>query len=99
MAHSIVYLAAAREDLNAIYDWVADHSDPDIADGYVTRLQGAIDRLADYPDRGTPRNDAAPGLRTIAFERKAVIAYLVDRKTVRIVRVLHRGRDLGLAFD
>jgi toxin ParE1/3/4 len=99
VAHRIVYLAAARDDLSAIYDWIADHSDPDTADAYVTRLQGAIDRLANYPDRDAPRDDAAPGLRTMAFERRAVIAYLVDRETVRVVRVLHRGRDLGLAFE
>jgi toxin ParE1/3/4 len=55
--------------------------------------------LADFPNRGSARDDVRPGLRTIAFQRRAVIVYLVEEDEVRIARVLHHGQDLSRAFD
>ena len=48
---------------------------------------------ATFPERGTRRDDLAPGIRTIGFERRATIAFAVSADTVRIVRVFYGGRD------
>ena len=98
MANRLAYRPSARADLHAIYRWISAQAGPDIALAYVLRIQDACGRLCDFPRRGTPRDDLAPGLRTLAFERKAVIAYFVEAETVRIARILQHGRDLGRGF-
>ena len=98
MTISLVYRPAARADLENIYDWIADRADPQTAFDYVARLQATSEKLLSFPRQGTPRDDLAPGLRTIAFERRAIIVYREEGATLRIVRIVHRGRDLGQAF-
>jgi toxin ParE1/3/4 len=98
VAVSLVYLPAAKADLENIYDWIADRADPQTAFDYVARVHAACEKLLSFPRRGTPRDDLAPGLRTIVFERRATIVYRQEGARLRIVRIVHRGRDLGLAF-
>ena len=99
MAFEVRFSPEALDDLFAIYRYVAEAAGTDIADGYDARLREACLTLAEFPKRATPRDDLAEGLRTLPFERRALIAFRIEGDLVRIVRVLHRGRDLGLAFD
>ena len=98
MTHKVVFRRSALKDINGIYDWIADNSDAETAAAYVRRLHAACLGLSAFPNRGSLRDDLVPGLRTISFERRATIAYMVAERQVRIVRMVHRGRDLGLAF-
>ena len=34
-----------------------------------------------------------PGLRTVTFERSAIIGYVIEENKVRITNVFHGGRD------
>src|SRR5206468_7283098 len=90
--------AAAEDDLNAIYDWIAANADAGTAYDYVARLASACRQLNLFPARGTLREDLGQSVRTIAFERRAVIAYRIEANSLRVLRILHRGRDLGQAF-
>ncbi len=45
------------------------------------------------PNRGAPRDNLLPGLRTLSFERRALVVYRVENDTVSILRVFYRGRD------
>jgi toxin ParE1/3/4 len=99
VTHSIILRPAAVEDLAAIYDWIVDRADYATATAYRDRVLAACARLADFPNRGSARDDVRQGLRTIAFERRAVIVYVVKEGEVRIARVLHHGRDLSRAFE
>jgi toxin ParE1/3/4 len=49
--------------------------------------------LAHFPERGTKRDDILPGLRTIGFERRAMIAFRVLKTRVEIVTIAYGGRD------
>lgn len=49
--------------------------------------------LATFPERGTLRNDLAPGIRVVGFERRASILFRVEGEVVRIFRVLYGGQD------
>jgi toxin ParE1/3/4 len=62
----IVFLPAARDDLLALYDYVADRSGSAIAGGFIDRIEVACNRLATCPERGTKRHDIRKGLRTSA---------------------------------
>lgn len=98
MQHEVVFSASALDDLRGIYDWIFDRAGPDIADAYLERVESACRSLGSFPLRGTPRDELTAGLRTIAFERRAVIAYTVDGSTITIRRVLYGGRDLPAAL-
>ena len=47
---------------------------------------------------GRPRDDLEPGLRTIPFERSAVIAYKVEDDRVRIGNVFYGGRNFEALY-
>ena len=99
MAIEVVLAETAWRDLDEIYDWVADQSDLGTAQTYVSRSLRTCGSLGEFPRRGTPRDDLAENIRTIAFERRATIAYQVSRDAVFVLRVLHHGRNIGRAFQ
>jgi toxin ParE1/3/4 len=83
----------ARADLFALYDYIAAEAGEAVAGGYIDRIETACLSLAHFPQRGTRREDLAPGLRTIGFERRVLIAFRVDRSAVTIVNIFYGGRD------
>ena len=99
VAVDVVLAETAWRDLDEIYDWVANRSDVETAQSYVARILRLCGSLGEYPKRGTPRDDLRENVRTVAFERRATIAYRVRDDVVTILRVLHHGRDAGRAFS
>ncbi|MFC4257178.1 type II toxin-antitoxin system RelE/ParE family toxin [Croceibacterium xixiisoli] len=85
----------AIEDLIALHQWVSTEADSDTADAYLARIEQRVATLAEFPERGSPRNDLANGLRTLAFERKLLIAYQVDGNRVTVQRIINAQRDLA----
>lgn len=90
----VLFRAEASHDLLEIYRWIVSVSlDPVTAERFTGRLVEACERIGDAPFGGRPRDDLAAGLRTMAFERKAVIAYRVLDGRVEITNVFYGGRD------
>jgi toxin ParE1/3/4 len=94
----ITFDHGALADLKSIYNYIAWNADHDVADGFVSRIEAACQRLTIFPNSGTPRGDILPGLRSISFERRTTIFYSVNGDEVVIIHVLHGGRDIGAAF-
>lgn len=92
----VVWRQTATDDLYRLYDWIADRADPDTAFAYTSAIEAHAADLATFPERGTPRNDLAPGVRTLNFRGRTVIAYWVD-EAVEVLRIFHAGQELGLA--
>ena len=65
----------------------------DVAEGFVRRIKASCERIGDAPRGGRPRNDLETGLRTAPFEKRAVIAYKVEKDCVRITNIFYGGRD------
>ncbi|OSZ71988.1 hypothetical protein CAP39_00970 [Sphingomonas sp. IBVSS1] len=84
----------ALADLERIGDWIAAHAGAAVALAYLERMERACAALADFPRRGTPRDDLGPGVRTISFEGRATIAYRIEGACVLILGVFHAGRLL-----
>ena len=90
----VTYREAASADILDVYRWVfAASLDPVTAERFTSRLMSACERIGDAPLAGRPRDDLFPGLRTMAFEKRAVIAYRVEADTVVITNVFYGGRD------
>lgn len=93
MTHRVRVHPAARTDLFDLYRYIEAQSGPERAGGYVSRIEAVCQGLAEFPERGAPRDDIAPGIRTTVMERRVVIAFRVEDDTVTILRVLYAGRD------
>jgi toxin ParE1/3/4 len=97
-ALKVVYRKQARADLADVFRYISDQGSPLSAAGYVRRLRGHCDAIGLAPNAGTPRDDLMPGLRVVGFERRAVIAYLVEGDRVRILDIFYGGRDLEAIY-
>ncbi len=95
MAHKVIFRPEAEADLFALYRYIAAESGAARAGDYVSRLEQACMALTTFPKRGTRRNNIAPGLRTIGFERRVTIAFRVLEGVVEIVAVAYAGRDFA----
>jgi toxin ParE1/3/4 len=85
----------ALADLERIGDWVAASAGAEVALAYLDRIEAACAGLADFPQRGTPRDDLGPGVRTISFEGRATIVYRVEGQAVLVLGIFHAGRLLA----
>lgn len=85
----------ALADLERIGDWVAANADVAVALAYLDRIEMACAGLAEFPMRGTPRDDLGPLVRTISFEGRATIAYRVEADAVLILGIFDTGRLLA----
>ncbi len=99
MRHRVRFAPEARDDLLALYDYLADAAGAARAMAYLARIERACLGLADFPLRGAPRPDVRPHLRVMGFERRGLIAYAVGDGDVTILRVLHGGRDARGALE
>jgi len=93
MGYRIVVTPEARDQLDAIYDYIAYAATPDIARQFT---DGIVDRLAmltDYPRTGSPRHDLRPGLRTLAYRRRVTIAFMVEEAAVVVIGFYFGGQD------
>lgn len=98
MSHSVRLSPLAVEDLIALEAWIAGETDAAIVVSYITRIEQKIRALSNYPDRGTPREELAPGLRTLTFERNLIIAYRVQGHEVLVLRIISGRRELSSLF-
>lgn len=93
MTHRVRFSRTAQEDLFQIARWIGDRSGRDAARDYLARIEADCAALADYPLRGTPRDEFGPGVRSIAFERRATVFYGVSHGEVTVLHIAHSGRD------
>lgn len=84
---------SAEADLRDIYDYIALQASHDRASAYVDRVLAFVARL-ETPQRGTLHDDIRDGLRTVGFERRVSVAFLVEPETVVVLRILYAGRQL-----
>lgn len=99
MKREVRFRPSAEADLAALYDYILVQAGARIAGDYLARIENACLALATFPERGTRRDDLAPGLRTVGFERRVTIAFRVLDATVEIVAIAYAGRDFEDEVD
>jgi toxin ParE1/3/4 len=84
----------ASDDLEDIYRSIFRATlSPALAEGFTKRIRERCRRIGNVALGGRLRDDLEPGLRTVPFERRAVIAYKVESDCVRITNIFYGGRD------
>jgi toxin ParE1/3/4 len=90
----IRYSPEAEDQLASLFGFLAKAATPQIARDYIDAIATHCEMLRDYPLRGRTRDDLRPGLRTLPFRRRVLIAYEVDDLGVLILAILYGGRDI-----
>jgi toxin ParE1/3/4 len=89
----VVYTLDAGDDLDRIYNIVAEASSATTADRYDSRIRAFCERLDYGSERGTRRDDVRPDLRVVGFERRVTVAFTVEPERVVILRVFYGGAN------
>ena len=85
---------SALDDLREIADYIYGASgSAKTAKQYANRLRQRCLNIGNAPRSGRPRDDLVQGLRTIAFERTALICYIVTEDRIWITNIFYGGRD------
>lgn len=87
----------AQEDLRGIRAYIAERGSTRAAARWIRTLRARFQRLADTPGMGPPRDDLAPGLRSLAVG-DYVIFYIEVRGGIDIVHVFHGAREIERLF-
>jgi toxin ParE1/3/4 len=94
----VLFTVSAERQLDRLHRYIADRAGEGIADGYVDRIVTFCRGLITFPLRGQARDDLLPGLRTVGFERRATIAFMVTTDAVLIEGVFYGGQDFEANF-
>lgn len=96
---AVVISPEARDDIVALYDWIAGSASEARALEYVERVEAFILSLDLASERGHRRDDVRPGLRILGFERRLTLAIFVDAKHVTLLRLFRSGQDWERVFE
>jgi toxin ParE1/3/4 len=82
---SVVFTPEAEDQLRELHHYIAAAGSAEVAACYAESIVAFCEGLGAFPLRGRARDDIRPGLRTIGFKRRVVIAFAVLGQTVVIV--------------
>jgi plasmid stabilization system protein ParE len=91
--YNVVFAPEAEEQLIELYRYIEENASAEIALRYTGAVVERCENLATLPERGTPRDDIRPGLRTTTYKRRTVIAYIVETDQVSVIGLFHGGQD------
>ena len=94
MRYTVSFAPETEAQLLSLYRYIAGEASPDIAEHYIGAIIERCEKLEAFPLRGTPRDDIRPGLRTIPFKRRVVIAYSVIEDRVVVLGIYYGGQDI-----
>jgi toxin ParE1/3/4 len=94
-----VLSAAARVDLERIWDYTCERWDGNQAEKYLREIQRAIDRIADNPMIGRACDDVRPGYRKHAVGSHTLYYRIASPEVIEVVRILHQRMDIDQHLD
>ena len=95
----VVFTPRAERQIDRLHTYITEQVAQSRADAYIDRIVTFCKGLATFPERGRQRDDLLPGLRTIGFERRITIAFVVASDAVLIEGIFYGGQDFESAFD
>ncbi len=91
----VVFSPEAEAQIVALYEYIAAHASPAIAEEYTSAIVERCEQFGEMPLIGIARDDIRRGLRTTFFRKRVVIAYSVSTRTVTILAIFYGGQDYG----
>jgi toxin ParE1/3/4 len=99
MLYRVVFAPEAEAQLLDLYRYIAIAVSPEIVTRYTDAIVEHCEVLAQFPMRGTPRDDFGKGLRITKYKKRAVIAFSVDDDLVSILGVYYGGQNYESVLD
>jgi toxin ParE1/3/4 len=96
MAHKVIFHPHVQRELVELHDYIAEHGSPTRAVNFVLQIRAFCLGLSDFPQRGSVRDDIAPGVRVVGFRRRVSIVFTIDGENVWILGIFYGGRDIRL---
>ena len=94
MTHRVAFAPEAETQLIALHDYIAGEASSAIVERYAEAIVAFCESLSEFPNRGTPRDDLRPNLRTLSFRRRVTIAYAAGSTDVTILGIYSGGQDI-----
>lgn len=100
MSYVVRFAPEAADQLEELHAYISAAATPAIASDYLEAIVDHCEGLAVFPHRGIARDDLRPGLRTMAYKKRVIIAFSVDdtAQHVMILGVFYGGQDYESAF-
>ncbi len=98
MTDRTVFTPEAEEQLVELYRYISATGSPAAAAGYTNSIVAFCEELATFPRLGKARDDIRPGLRTIGFQRRVLVAFAAIGQDLVIVGIFYGGRDYEAAL-
>ena len=89
----VIISPEAKDDLLALYTWIAAAADPKTALGYIERIETFCHGMRIASERGPRRDDIRPDLLIVTFERRVTIAFTLNDASIVILRIFYAGRS------
>ena len=91
MAHKVIWLDQARDDLHALLDYLHPRN-PEAAWSYISDLEEACHRLVEFPHMGWQYNER---YRALAVRNHLIFySHNPEQRMIRIVAVIDGRRDI-----
>jgi plasmid stabilization system protein ParE len=85
----LVISVAARDDVRDIVQYLEDHAGPRTALRYAVDFDAALNRIAEMPGTGSPRQYLGVGVRMVMVAPYLMFYEIVSSGDVHVLRVLH----------
>ena len=99
-AFAVTFTPRAERQLADLYTYIAVHSTEARAEAFVGEIVADCLSLANFPERGTKRDDIRLGLRVKGHARRVSIAFSINmsEQVVAIHGVFYGGQDFERAL-
>jgi plasmid stabilization system protein ParE len=78
-----------------LYDYIEAQASTRIAERFISRIVEFCFGLTLFPLRGASHDEILPGLRTVGFDRRVTIAFMILPEQVVIEGVFYGGQDFA----
>jgi toxin ParE1/3/4 len=95
----VIFTPRAERQIDGLHAYITGRAGEGRADDYIARIVAFCNGLATFPLRGQQREDLLPGLRTIGYERRVTVAFVVAADAVLIEGVFYGGQDFESTFQ
>lgn len=94
MNPEVVFSPWALRHLTGLYRRIAEESgSSDLAEAYMSAIMDRCEALAEFPLTGRVREDIRPGMRTVGFRNRLVIAFAVCEERIEVLGFHYGGPD------
>lgn len=94
--YTVVFAPEAEQHLIELYGYISQKASASVAHRFTLSIADYCAAMDEFPHKGARRDDIRPGLRTVNYRGRKVIAFAVDdvARIVTIIGIFYGGRHV-----